>query len=63
MDTSNDYVEVWRAADGWRWRRKDAGNHEQVSESGEAFTEHRYALESAAALNEGCPIVDTTEET
>lgn len=58
MDPSNDYIEVWRAKDGWRWRRKDAANHQIVSESGEAFTEHTYALESATALNPDLPVVD-----
>lgn len=58
MDPSNDYVEIWHAADGWRWRRKDAGNHEIVSESGEAFTSHTYVLQSASELNAGLTVVD-----
>ena len=57
MDAANDYVEVWHATDGWRWHRK-AANHEIVSESGEAFTAHAYALESATTLNPDCPIVN-----
>lgn len=62
MNPSNDFVEVWHAEDGWRWRRKDAANHEIVSESGEAFTSHTYALESASALNVGLPIIDVDKE-
>lgn len=58
MNPDNDYVEIRHAADGWRWRRLDSANHNIVSESGEAFTTHEYALESAASLNPECPIVD-----
>jgi uncharacterized protein YegP (UPF0339 family) len=55
--TTAHYVEVYRAADGYRWRRR-AGNHEIVAESGEAYTEHTYALEMATSLNPGVPLVD-----
>lgn len=59
MDPTNDYVEIYRGRDGWRWRRKDFANGNIVSESGEAFTEHTYALKSATSLNPDLPIVDT----
>lgn len=61
MKTSDDYVEVWHAADGWRWHRKSA-NHEIVSESGEAYDHHQVALTAAATLNEGYPIHDIDKE-
>lgn len=51
MTSSTDYVEVWHARDGWRWRRKDATRHQVVAESVGAFARHVYALESATELN------------
>lgn len=57
MKVSDDHVLVYRARDGYRWRRVSA-NHRIVAESGEAFTSHTYALESATDLNPGLELVD-----
>lgn len=58
MDPTNDVVEVFHAADGWRWHRVDRANRKIVSDSGEAYTEHTRALEAAATLNPDIPLVD-----
>lgn len=57
MDVRGQYVEIWNSLDGWRWHRK-AANHQTISESGEAFSSHAYALESAVALNPDLEIRD-----
>jgi hypothetical protein len=51
MGGSTDYVEVFHASDGWRWERKNAATHAVVVCSPTAFTEHRWALESASLQN------------
>lgn len=53
-------VEVYRDAAGeFRWRRI-AGNGEPVSESGEGYVNHEWALGQAEALNDGVEVVDLT---
>lgn len=53
-------VEVYRDDAGeFRWRRL-AGNGEPVSESGEGYVNHEWAVAQAAALNEGVTVVDLT---
>lgn len=44
-----DKVQVYRAADGWRWRRI-APNGELVEDSGESYT-RRYDAKRAAIRN------------
>jgi uncharacterized protein YegP (UPF0339 family) len=36
-------IEIYKAADGWRWRLK-AANHRIVAESGEAYVGRREVL-------------------
>lgn len=47
LPCANDgYVQVYRARDGWRWRRK-ASNGKITAESGEAYTRRRDAIVAA----------------
>ena len=46
---SGDYTEVYRAEDGWRWRRC-AANHRIIAEGGEAFGRH---VPNGEVLREG----------
>jgi uncharacterized protein YegP (UPF0339 family) len=39
-------IRVYRAIDGWRWRA-EAANGEVVSESGEAYENKSWAIQSA----------------
>ena len=45
-----DTLEVYEAKDGWRWRRQ-AGNGEVISESGEAYTREYDAKDAAVRAN------------
>ena len=47
-----DTVKVYHAKDGWRWRRQ-AGNHEVVAESGEAYERWGACLTAAVRVNGG----------
>lgn len=43
-------LELYQAADGWRWRRR-AGNHKIVSDSGEAYVDRRDAIHGMHIAN------------
>lgn len=43
---STKHIEVYQAADGWRWR-KVAANNKIVADSGEAYTRRADAEEAA----------------
>lgn len=52
-------VEVWRAKDGYRWRRVvEDVKREVVSESGEAYVRKIDAVRQARRLNAGVDIFD-----
>jgi uncharacterized protein YegP (UPF0339 family) len=48
-------VEVWHAADGWRWR-KWAPNGRIVAEGGEAYTREDDAFSAAQRENPNVPV-------
>jgi uncharacterized protein YegP (UPF0339 family) len=50
-------VELWKAKDGYRWRRI-AVNEQQISESGEGYVSKLHVIEMARDLNPGVPIFD-----
>ena len=46
----SDWAEVYKAKDGWRWRRQ-ARNGDIIAESGEAYTHKTDALDMAKRVN------------
>jgi len=56
-------LELYQAADGWRWRRR-AGNHKIVSDSGEAYVDRRDAIHGMHLANtdwRGCRLIDDAD--
>lgn len=56
INTSNDKVVIWKAGDGWRWKRVDNANGREVSQSSEAYEHKEYAVETAQAYNPGLDV-------
>ena len=54
-----DRIVVYKAADGWRWKREASGNYREIAESGEAYEAKADAEEAAArqAVGEDVEIV------
>lgn len=52
-----DKVKVWKAKDGWRWKRLNGVNGKQVSDSSEGYENLGHAKMMAAGLNPGCEVV------
>lgn len=48
---ADDVVTIYRAKDGWRWRRRAAGNNEIVAVEPEPFKTLRAAEENAKRQN------------
>lgn len=46
------YVEIYQAADGWRWRLRNIRNKKIVAESGEAYTRERDAKRAFTAIQD-----------
>lgn len=55
MNADRDSVSVYRAADGWRWRRR-AANGKIVAESGEGYGDKGHARHMAETRNPGVTI-------
>lgn len=53
-----DVIEVYIAEDGFRWRRKDGGNHEVTGASSEAYTTKGAALDNIADTQGGEYIIE-----
>lgn len=50
-------VVVYRAKDGWRWRRLNPWNGKLVDESGESYTRKADAKKAAERENRGARII------
>lgn len=48
-----DEITVYHADDGWRWTRRDGGNHEITGASTEAYVDPRGALKNIADTQGG----------
>ena len=57
----SDWAEVYKAKDGWRWRRQ-AANGKILAESGEAYTNKNDAIVMAERVNVGLEVKVVKEE-
>jgi len=62
MSELDDVVEVWKAEDGWRWRRQ-ARNGDIVSEGGEGYNNKGDGIDAAKRVNPGIEIDIIEKET
>jgi hypothetical protein len=61
MTENTDEIQLYEAADGWRWTRRDGGNHTITGTSSEAYTSKGAALENITTTQrEPYVIIDET---